>query len=339
MLRLPLYHRKHLLTLYQAPSSDKYLDKYPLIALSRRPSASAHHELPSAAAPQAQRNSRLLVLRHGSTSAPAASTRPLWDLSPRSPDHFQRCCCCCISCCRSSSWPSCSSCLCCGVTQRAAPSRPSCNASPRPGRRLAPRDRASQIVGSPPRPLPPSLAAPNLCVSAVCSLAHLRSKQDLAELFARPELLAALAASTSTAHPSTATSQAPLRSALDENVALASRLNELEARLAHLRSSTQAQLLSAHALERQWRQKQSEMDRALAPFSPSALYQKLGQGVAEQEMVCRALEESFLDGDGGTATEREAAEWVRRYRDAKKVYYSRRERKERWDEGRVGGWR
>jgi hypothetical protein len=56
-------------------------------------------------------------------------------------------------------------------------------------------------------------------------------------------------------------------------------------------------------------------------------------------MVCRALEESFLEGDGGTATEREVVEWVRRYREAKKVHYSRRERKERWDEGRVGGWR
>jgi hypothetical protein len=56
-------------------------------------------------------------------------------------------------------------------------------------------------------------------------------------------------------------------------------------------------------------------------------------------MICRALEESFLEGDGGVATEREAAEWVRRFREAKKVYYSRRERKERWDEGRVGGWR
>lgn len=176
-------------------------------------------------------------------------------------------------------------------------------------------------------------------------LAHLPSlcsKQDLTDIFARPELLAALAASTTTAHPSTPAAQAPLTAALEDNIALASRLVELEARLEHLRSSTQAQLLSAHALERQWRQKQSEMDRALAPFSPSALYQKLGQGVSEQEMVCRALEESFLDGDGAaeaTATEREAAEWVRRYRDAKKVYYSRRERKERWDEGRVGGWR
>jgi hypothetical protein len=177
-----------------------------------------------------------------------------------------------------------------------------------------------------------------LVADQICSPV-IYSKQDLADVFAKPELLAALAYAPSAAHPSIAASQAPLQAALSENIALASRLNELEARLSHLRSSTQAQLLSTHALERQWRQKQSDMDRALAPFSPSALYQKLSQGVSEQEMVCRALEESFLEGDGATATEREAAEWVRRYREAKNVYYSRRERKERWDEGRVGGWR
>jgi len=164
-------------------------------------------------------------------------------------------------------------------------------------------------------------------------------KQDLADALARPNILAALAHSTTTAHPSIAASQEPLQDALKENIALATHLNEVEARLVHLRASTQAQLLATHALERQWRQKQSDMDRALAPFSPSSLYQRLSSGVQEQEMVCRALEESFLEGDGGTATEREAAEWVRRFREAKKVYYSRRERKERWDEGRVGGWR
>ncbi|KAE8443346.1 hypothetical protein EG329_001989 [Mollisiaceae sp. DMI_Dod_QoI] len=166
-----------------------------------------------------------------------------------------------------------------------------------------------------------------------------KSKQDLSDVLARPALLAALAHSTSTAHQSIAASQEPLQAALRENIALASHLNELEARLTHSRSSTQAQLLSTHALERQWRQKQSDMDRALAPFSPSSLYQRLSSGVQEQEMVCRTLEESFLEGDGGVATEREATEWVRRYRDAKKIYYSRQERKERWDEGRVGGWR
>ncbi|KAH8784070.1 hypothetical protein BGZ57DRAFT_884626 [Hyaloscypha finlandica] len=165
-----------------------------------------------------------------------------------------------------------------------------------------------------------------------------KSKQDLADVLAKPELLAALAHSSPSAHPSIAASQEPLQAALKENIALASHLNEIEARLTHLRSSTQAQLLSTHALERQWRQKQSDMDRALAPFSPSSLYQRLSQGVQEQEMVCRALEESFLEGDGATASEREALEWVRRYREAKKIYYSRQERKERWDEGRIGGW-
>ncbi|CAG8974603.1 hypothetical protein HYALB_00004401 [Hymenoscyphus albidus] len=166
-----------------------------------------------------------------------------------------------------------------------------------------------------------------------------KTKQDIADVLANPGLLAALAHSTLTAHPSIASAQEPLQAALDENIALASHLNELEARLTHLRLSTQAQLLSTHALERQWKQKQSEMDRALAPFGQRSLHQMLSQGIQEQEMVCRAVEESFLEGDGDTATEKEVVEWTRRYRDAKKTYYSRRERKERWDEGRVGGWR
>lgn len=148
---------------------------------------------------------------------------------------------------------------------------------------------------------------------------------------------------------------------------LAAHLSALEARLADRRAGAQAQLLSTHALERQWRQKQGEMDAALAPFAPAALYARLGQSLAEQEAVCRALEESFLEGGGGggsggggglggdesgrgrgggggeggehLATERETLDWVRRYREAKKLYYLRHERRERWNEHRVGGWR
>ena len=61
-------------------------------------------------------------------------------------------------------------------------------------------------------------------------------------------------------------------------------------------------------------------------------------GITEQEGVCGALEESFLEGAGDEG-EREVVEWVRRYRDARTLYYLREERKMRWDEGRVGGWR
>ncbi|KAK0374699.1 hypothetical protein CLIM01_07946 [Colletotrichum limetticola] len=166
-------------------------------------------------------------------------------------------------------------------------------------------------------------------------------KHDLADIATNVDLLNALAHAPSTIHPSLSSSHQALQAALTENLELASRLVELEARLAHQRSTTQAQLLSTHALERQWRQKQSDMDHALAPFSPAAMYQRLGQGVHEQASVCHVLEESFIDGegDGAYASERETLDWIKRYRDAKVLYYLRQERKERWDEGRVGGWR
>ncbi|KAI1872464.1 hypothetical protein JX265_005344 [Neoarthrinium moseri] len=164
-------------------------------------------------------------------------------------------------------------------------------------------------------------------------------KQDLADILSSPAQLNALTHSPSTAHPSTTNSHANLQFALTENLTLAQHLLDLESHLNHQRSSTQAQLLSTHALERQWRQKQSEMDVALAPFAPASLYTRLTQGLQEQEMVCAAMEESFLDGDGEVASEREALDWVRRYREAKKLYYLRQERKERWNERRVGGWR
>jgi hypothetical protein len=44
-------------------------------------------------------------------------------------------------------------------------------------------------------------------------------------------------------------------------------------------------------------------------------------------------------GTGGSASEREVADFVRRYKEARKVAYLRREQRERWDEGRIGGWR
>ncbi|KAK8126022.1 uncharacterized protein PG998_001781 [Apiospora kogelbergensis] len=155
-------------------------------------------------------------------------------------------------------------------------------------------------------------------------------------------------------------SHAGLQSALTENMTLAAHLVDLEGRVSQQRAHTQAQLLSTHALERQWRQKQAEMDAALSSFAPAALYGRLTQALAEQEQICDALEESFLDGGrgapprsslsynaatdggddaGGVATEREVLDWVRRYRDARKLYYLRQERKERWNERRVGGWR
>lgn len=113
---------------------------------------------------------------------------------------------------------------------------------------------------------------------------------------------------------------------------------QLESQLLSLRSSTQSRLLALRALEQQHRSKITETERELSEFSPPALYQRLNASVQEQDSLVKGIEESFLE-EGGAASDREVQEFVRRVREARKVAFLRNERKMRWDEGRVGGWR
>lgn len=79
------------------------------------------------------------------------------------------------------------------------------------------------------------------------------------------------------------------------------------------------------------------------------MYGRLVSGIAEQEAIVRAIEESFLDegavdeygrdNAAGKASEREVGDWIKRIREGTAVLERRRESRVRWDEGRVGGWR
>ncbi|KAF1930916.1 uncharacterized protein M421DRAFT_57271 [Didymella exigua CBS 183.55] len=171
-----------------------------------------------------------------------------------------------------------------------------------------------------------------------------RATKDLHEILQTPKLQHAIVHNPETAHASLQASTAPLRALLAQNVELAESLKQLEAHVQHQRDGTQSRLLALRALERQWKAKQAEQDDALREFSPPALYQRLNAAVGEQEALCRGLEESFLEGEGvggndAVASEREVIDFVRRIREGRKVAYLRAECKERWDEGRVGGWR
>ncbi|KAJ5777487.1 Modifier of rudimentary Modr [Penicillium odoratum] len=163
-----------------------------------------------------------------------------------------------------------------------------------------------------------------------------KSTLDLQSILQDPSLISAL----SSHHPSHTARQQNLESLLSVNKELATRVLEMQNHVAELRASTETMLLQHQSLEVSWRKKQTEMDAALAPWSPKALYQRLSAAIAEQEAVCQAVEESFIDEDHhGRATEKEIADWVRRVRAEASKLASRKEAKARWDEGRVGGWR
>lgn len=162
--------------------------------------------------------------------------------------------------------------------------------------------------------------------------------QDLHELLEKPELQAALLNNLQTSHPCLQASQAPLQQLLESNIAIATSLEQLEDRLRNQRSNTQSRLLALRALEQQHRGKIVETEDTLRGFSPMALYQRLNASVQEQDAFVKGIEDSFLE-ESGMTSEREIADFVRRLRDAKRTAFLRTERKERWDEGRVGGWR
>jgi hypothetical protein len=165
-----------------------------------------------------------------------------------------------------------------------------------------------------------------------------KNTSDLHKLLEDRDLQSALLNSPNTTHPAIPASEEPLQPLIESNLALADSLLQLEARLNQQREKSQSRLLSLRALEQQHRSKLSETEDALQSFSPMALYQRLSASVQEQEQLVRGLEESWLD-EGGMASDREIGEFVRRVKENKKTAFLRAERKRRWDEGRVGGWR
>lgn len=165
------------------------------------------------------------------------------------------------------------------------------------------------------------------------------STTDLHNLLHDASLQAALLSDPDTTHPAIPAAQAHLTPLLESNIALATSLTNLESRLTQKRTQTQSRLLALRALEQQHRAKIAETEKALEQFSPMALYQRLSASVQEQEQLVRGVEESWLEMESDVATPAEVEAFVKRVKEARKVAFLRRERKERWDEARVGGWR
>ncbi|EPS36739.1 hypothetical protein H072_9696 [Dactylellina haptotyla CBS 200.50] len=206
-----------------------------------------------------------------------------------------------------------------------------------------------QGMGAPgysPNPAPAELFIPSILQD--------KSRDDLLHILHSQHLLDALYLAH---HPSSPQNLAALTTALSSNTAHAQRLQSLSAAVDHQRATTSSALLKTRQLERSWREKENEMDVALNRFSARALHARLGQAVGEADAVSRALEESFLEDDGlgdaegeyagsggghagkGVKASKDVDNFVKSYRGVRALYHLRKERKERWDENRVGGWR
>ncbi|KAF2172311.1 hypothetical protein M409DRAFT_17547 [Zasmidium cellare ATCC 36951] len=230
-------------------------------------------------------------------------------------------------------------------TPPAPPPKPCGSSTPSRGPPLPPPpNEPSELDGSQPFPQQPhhqtqvQPSIPAIETNWLPSALKDKTTGDLHHFLSTPALQTAYLSNPETTHPAIPASEAYLTPLINSNLALAISALELETRLSSLRERTQSRLLALRALEQQHRTKISETEDALRDFSPMALYQRLNASVQEQELLVRGVEESWLEEDG-VASDREVGDFVRRVKEARKVAFLRRERKSRWDEGRVGGWR
>jgi chromosome segregation ATPase len=155
--------------------------------------------------------------------------------------------------------------------------------------------------------------------------------QAITELAQSPELLRALYESTQQSETLYRQQKELAHKNIERARKLTQELHDLDIR----RHEVQEKVNSVKEKERQWEETESEMYRAIQPWSLPALHSKLNHITSESEALSETLASSFLDSRGGAADPDTVAEFLREYRKARKAFHLRREWLARWNEERV----
>ncbi|KAF9060727.1 hypothetical protein BDP27DRAFT_1296515 [Rhodocollybia butyracea] len=174
-------------------------------------------------------------------------------------------------------------------------------------------------------------------------LAHL-SRQDLEDLLADPNYFQAVLHSlprVKAMHDA----QSELGNA---NESIANNTLALQERLYRLRSETQDAFNEAKSLEARWKEVEKEQRDVYQRFSPQFLLMRLRHSITDQDVASEALATAFIqhqitgssESHSGTATPsgKEIDDFIKEFKEARKVYHKRVMWADRWSKGQVE-WR
>ncbi|KAK9462902.1 uncharacterized protein V1516DRAFT_671440 [Lipomyces oligophaga] len=189
-------------------------------------------------------------------------------------------------------------------------------------------DRNTTSLGAGSATLDPALFIPETLKSV--------TQQELASLITDDAVLSAYFTAQ---HPVSKSHLSTIQSLVSAIDTVGQRIASAEPALAESRTRAAAALREAQHLDTEWHVKEREMYESLQPFSAPRLRSRLVNATAEAEHVSEALATSFLDQSniGGQRDADAAAQFVREYRQVRRIFHLRKERLERWNEERVGG--
>lgn len=112
----------------------------------------------------------------------------------------------------------------------------------------------------------------------------------------------------------------------------------IRTRVVELKLEVENALIETKELEREWENTELTMYSSLKPYTSTALHSRLQAATGEAEATTESLLSSFLEVVSKAEGD-EVHDFVKEYRNARKLYHLRREHLARWNDGRVGGFR
>ncbi|KAG5439661.1 hypothetical protein PCK2_000795 [Pneumocystis canis] len=124
-----------------------------------------------------------------------------------------------------------------------------------------------------------------------------------------------------------------LKEAYKTNILFSEELLNQESFLIDLEKQVKHAFNEVKKYEKQWEDLKKKMDILLEPYSKSYLFTQLEDAIKEADDFSNSLQELFLKNK----EDNDLYGFIKKYKQARKLYYLRSEKKNQWESGKILG--
>ncbi|KAG4303860.1 hypothetical protein PORY_002748 [Pneumocystis oryctolagi] len=162
------------------------------------------------------------------------------------------------------------------------------------------------------------------------SILYEKTQEDLKSILDDFSLLDAI---LNTTHPKVLQQTNALKEAYKTNIKFSEELLNQKSSFLDLQRSVENALNEVKKYEEQWESVSKEMVDSLKFYSKPYLLTQLDNATKEANDFSNALQKMFLENKKDS----DVSGFIKKYRQARKLYYLRLEKKEQWESGKISG--
>ncbi|KTW27589.1 uncharacterized protein T551_03088 [Pneumocystis jirovecii RU7] len=162
------------------------------------------------------------------------------------------------------------------------------------------------------------------------SILYEKTQEELKDILNDSLLLDAI---LNTTHPEVLQQMNILKEAYKTNIRFSEELLNQKSSFLNLQKNVENTLNELKKYEKRWEDVKKEMEISFKFHSKPYLLTRLDNAIKETDDFSNSLQKSFLEDKENN----DVLEFIKKYRQARKLYYFRLEKKEHWESGKIIG--